>query len=233
MGELGDEVENPRRNVPLTIAVGLSIVAIIYMGVGWLVSGTLSVGELKDSRAALLHSAERRLPWPWVSHYLNISALFAGIMAVNAAFLAVPRELAALAEEGILPKKVMKFNEARQTFPVGIAIVAMAGCLLVTSNLNPDDYGLLCVGGLMMANVLLSVAALRLYRMFPEKMATSPLRIPKGWLYPCCVLSTFLSLGFSVMAAVYRWPVAVAIAACVVSIVIVSRLTLDRSGSVK
>ncbi|MBI5527544.1 MAG: amino acid permease [Deltaproteobacteria bacterium] len=215
MGELGDEVENPRRNIPLTIAFGLGIVIVAYVGLGWIVAGSMSVAELKVSKTAVLDTASRHLPWPWATHYLNLAALFAGLTSINAVFLAVPRELSALSEEGLLPKWVMAFNEKRQTFPAGIAITAAAGVALVLLGLNPDIYGLLCVAGLMLANVFLSIAAMRLHKVFPDKAATAPLSISRRWLIPCSVVSALLSMGFGVLAVYFYWPVGVGVAVVV------------------
>jgi APA family basic amino acid/polyamine antiporter len=207
MGELGEEVENPRRNIPLTIALGLAVVMFIYIGVGWLVAGTLSVGEMKATKVALLDSAVRHIGSPWFKHYLNLAALFAGLASVNAAFLAVPRELCALSENGIVPKAFMKFNPGRQTFPVGIAFTAACGCALAAPALEPDKYGLIAVAGLMLANAMLSLAALRLEKLHPEKVATAPIRIRRAWLLPSGVLSAILSLVFGVLAVTFFPPV--------------------------
>lgn len=216
MGELGDEVDNPRRNIPLTIALGLTIVIFIYVGVGWMVAGTMSVAELKGSKAALLESALKLMPYPAVGHFLNAAALCAGITAINAAFLAVPRELCALAEEGLLPKRIMAFNQKRQTFPVAIAVTAVLGVALVVLNLNPDIYGLIAVGGLMLANAILSVAAWRLTAVFPEKAASAPIPIRDAWLKPAAALSVLLSLAFTGLSFFFYWPVGAGIA-CVVA----------------
>jgi APA family basic amino acid/polyamine antiporter len=202
-------VENPRRNIPLTIAFGLGIVMSVYIGIGWLVAGSLSVEELKTSKVALLDAAMRHLPSPWVRHYLNVAALFAGLTSINAVFLAVPREFAALAEEGILPKWVMRYNERRQTFPAGIGITAAVGCVLVLPGLNPDIYGLLCVAGLMLANAIFSVGAMRLTRLYPEQVAAAPLKIRDTWLKPAAVISALLSIAFGALAVFFYWPVAV------------------------
>lgn len=217
MGELGDEVENPRRNVPLTIALGLATVIFIYVGVAWAVAGTMSIAELKASKAPLLESALKLMPSPAIGHFLNAAALFAGITSINAAFLAVPRELSALAEEGMLPKWVMTFNERRQTFPAAIAITNALCVGAVVLDLNPDIYGLIAVGGLMLSNAFLSVAAWRLTAVFPEKAATAPIPISDGWLKPAAAVSALLSLGFTGMAFFFFWPVGVGIA-CVVAV---------------
>lgn len=202
IGELGDEIENPRRNVPLTIIIGLGIITFIYVGIGWVVAGTLGVDELKVSRVALLDTAMHHLP-PWFKHYLNVAALAGAVTSINAVFLAVPREFTAQAEDGLLPEWIMRFNPERQTFPIGMGIVAVSGTVLVLFNFGVDIYSLLCVAGLILANVLFSIGSMRLFSLFPEKVATSPIKIKKAWLYPAAILSTIFSLGFGVLAAIF------------------------------
>jgi sterol desaturase/sphingolipid hydroxylase (fatty acid hydroxylase superfamily) len=117
----------------------------------------------------------------------------------------------------------MAFNPKRQTFPAAIAITTVLGVALVLLNLNPDIYGLLAVAGLMLANAVLSVAALRLTRLFPEEAASAPIPVKDGWLTPAAVLSVLLSLGFTALAVFFFWPVGVAIAAAVAAGVVLAR----------
>jgi APA family basic amino acid/polyamine antiporter len=204
IGELGDEVQNPRRNIPLTIVLGLGIVIFLYVGTGWVVAGNLSLAELKTSPVAVVAAALNFLP-RWTIHYLNLAAFFAGITSINAVFLAVPRELVALTEDGLLPSWMLRFNSKRQTFTVALALVTLAGSLMVLTNFNPDFFGLICVAGLMLANAILSVGAFRLFSRFPEKVAVAEFPITKTWLYPCAALSALLSFavgGFAVIILV-------------------------------
>jgi APA family basic amino acid/polyamine antiporter len=215
LAELGDEIENPRRNIPLTIGLGLGIITVIYVGISWVVAGSMEVAEMKTSRVALLDTALRYLP-DWFKHYLNLAALAGAVTSINAVFLAVPREFSALAEEGILPKLVMKFNSRRQTFPVGIMIVALLGCAMIALDLNVDIWGIVCVAGLILAAGLISIGVFRLFSRFPDKVASAPIPIRKYWLYPAAVLSVISSLAFGGLAIVFFWPVGVAAAVLIV-----------------
>jgi len=204
IGELGDEIENPRRNIPITIALGLGIVVFLYVGTGWVVSGNLSLAEMQTSPVALVAAALKFLP-RWTMHYLNLAAFFAGITSINAVFLAVPRELVALTEDGLLPKWMLRFNPKRQTFTVALTLVTLAGALMVLTNYNPDFFGMFCVAGLMLANAILSVGAFRLFTLFPDKVKSAVFPIRKAWLYPCAAISAVLSFavgGFAVFILV-------------------------------
>ncbi len=204
IGELGDEVDNPRRNIPLTIIIGLFIIILLYVGVGWVVCGSMTVNEMNISGVALVDTAMQYLP-AWFKHYLNLAALGGAITSINAVFLAVPREFSAQAEAKLLPQWIMKFNPKRQTFPVGMAIVAIVGALLVLLNFDVDIYGLLCVAGLIGANFLFSIAVYRIFDLFPDKVATAPIKLKKWWLKPSAIISAVLSLIFAVLAVVFLY----------------------------
>jgi basic amino acid/polyamine antiporter, APA family len=204
IGELGDEIENPRRNIPITIAAGLGIVIFLYVGAGWVVSGNLSLAEMQTSPVALVDAALKFMP-RWTMHYLNLAAFFAGITSINAVFLAVPRELVALTEDGLLPQWMLRFNPRRQTFTAALLLVTLAGALMVLTNFNPDFFAMICVAGLMLANAVLSLGAFRLFSRFPDQVKTAIFPIRKSWLYPCAALSALLSFavgGFAVFILV-------------------------------
>lgn len=204
IGELGDEIENPRRNIPLTIIIGLGVITIIYVGVGWIVSGTLTAGEMELSKAALLDTAKRYMSdHPWFLHYLNLGAIFGAVTSINAVFLAVPREFAAQAADRLLPDWIMKFNKERQTFPNGIMVVAIAGSILVLPSLAVGIYGLLCVAGLILANVFFSVGVVRIFKLYPEKVATAPVPLRRWWVTPCAIISAIASLAFGLLAVFF------------------------------
>ena len=206
IGEMGDEIENPRRNVPLTIAFGLGIVILLYCGIGWVVSGTLSVAEMKASKVAVLDASRHYLP-AWTVHYINLAAFAAAITSVNAVFLAIPREFLALSGEKMLPAKLAKYDPKRQSFPIAMALVALSGCAMTFLNLNPDNWGMFCVAGLMAANAVISIGAFKVFSLFPEQISTSPFPIKKWWLYPAAVLSIIFSAAFAIMAFYLYWPV--------------------------
>lgn len=206
VGELGDEVENPRRNVPITILLGLGIVALLYTGCAWVVGGSLTVEQMTTSRVALMDAAMVHLP-SWTQYYINLAALGAAITSINAVFLAAPREFVALAEEGVLPKWFLKFNPKRQTFDHGMYVVLGLGCVMMLLGAKADQWGLMCVAGLLLSNLILMAAALFIFKKLPEKVKDSPLPLHKWWVYPCAGLSALFSLAFGALSFTQWRPV--------------------------
>jgi APA family basic amino acid/polyamine antiporter len=202
IAELGDEIENPRRNIPLTIIIGLSIIAILYVGMGWVVTGNLSMDELETSNVAAIDTSLKVLPH-WFIHYINIAAFGASATSINAVFLAVPREFMALASDGFLPKRFLAFNEKTQTFTFSIFVVLVIGLILVAFNFEAEKYGIMAVVGLYLVNAIVSFGCIALFKRFPERVQTSPLSLKPSWLKPCAVISGILSLALGILGMIF------------------------------
>ncbi len=214
IGELGDEVENPRRNIPIAIVGGLGLIIFFYVGVAWVVSGNLSIEQMGSSKVALRDAALVFLP-SWFTHYLTAAALAGAVTSVNAVFLAVPRELVALAKDGYLPASLLRFDEKRQTFTRCLLVVLVLGIGVVLTNMDVDYFGVMAVVGLMLLNAVISVGALRLVELFPDKVAEAKFPIRKAWLYPCAIISFLFSAGFGLLGIVAEHTVGILVAVAV------------------
>jgi APA family basic amino acid/polyamine antiporter len=202
IAELGDEIKNPRRNIPLTIVIGLGIIAILYVGMGWVVTGNLSLDELKTSNVAAVDASLKVLP-RWFIHYINLAAMGAAATSINAVFLVVPREFMALANDSFLPKRFLAFNEKTQTFTFSIGVVLVVGLLITALNYEAENYGIMAVVGLYLVNGIISFGCLALFKRFPEKVASSPLSLKPSWLKPCAVVSGILSIVLGVLGMIF------------------------------
>lgn len=224
IGELGDEVENPRRNIPIAITVGLAVIILCYVGVAWVTAGNLSVPQMKGSRVALMDAALLYLPG-WFKHYMTIAALAGAVTSINAVFLAVPRELTALAEADVLPRWLLRFDERRQTFTNALLVVLGVSLILVLTDLDVDQFGLIAVCGLMLLNALIAAGSFRLLSRFPEQVARAAFPIRAGWLFPCAALTLLTSGAFGLLAIVEQ-----PLLAAVVVLLLILALVLGRSG---
>ncbi len=211
IGELGDEVDNPRRNIPIAIAGGLAVIILCYVGVAWVTAGNLTVAQMKTSPVALLDASMLYLPG-WFKHYMTIAALAGAVTSINAVFLAVPRELVALSEAQVLPAWFRRFDERRQTYTNSLHIVLVLSVALVLTNYNVDQFGLMAVAGLMLLNAIIAVGAFRLIPRFPEAVARASFPIRASWLLPCAVITLLSSAAFGVLAMVEQPVLGVAVA---------------------
>jgi len=54
--------------------------------------------------------------------------------------------------------------------------------VLLLFNLGEDFYGFLAVGALLLTNITIAVACLKLPKVYPEDYEKSPFKISRGWL---------------------------------------------------
>jgi APA family basic amino acid/polyamine antiporter len=216
IGELGDEVQNPRRNIPIAIAGGLGLIVFFYVGVAWVVSGNLTIEQMKGSKVALVDAAMLLLP-SWFAHYLTLAAVAGAVTSVNAVFLAVPRELVALAEDRLLPAWLLAFDAKRQAFSRCLLVVLAAGVGVVLTNMDVDYFGVMAVVGLMSLNAIISLGAFRLVRRFPEEVASAQFPIRRVWLYPAAALSLLFSAAFALLGIVEERSVGLLVGIAVVA----------------
>lgn len=116
IAEMGEEMQNPRRNIPLSLIVGGGIVLVIYIVVGTVFISSLPYDfeSINSMTAPLMQSGKRFLPGYWVL-FLSMGALSAGLTSFNAGAIALPRELFAQARDGILPGFLGRVNPRTRT----------------------------------------------------------------------------------------------------------------------
>ena len=100
--EIGGEVRNPSRNIPLGIALSVVLTAAIYFGVAVAALGVLGATGLAASEAPLLDAAASSLG-EWGKVLILVSATVAIGSSINATFIIMSRFLYAMARADMLP----------------------------------------------------------------------------------------------------------------------------------
>jgi basic amino acid/polyamine antiporter, APA family len=121
---LGGDVRNPRRNLPLAIGAGMTVVVLLYLLINTAYEAALGVGGVAGSKlvaAALARATLGALAEAVVSMLIFLSA--AGF--VNAVILQMPRSYYAMAEDGALPRAFLRVNARTQVYEVGLGFFAL------------------------------------------------------------------------------------------------------------
>ena len=203
--EMGEEMRNARRNIPLSLLFGGVAVLIIYVGIGITYLGVVGerLTEFSDNnavRAPLVESARGILP-EWAIIFLGIGAVSAALTSLNAAAITLPREIYAQARDRIIPSYFEKINPSTNNpmravtfFFVIVALLLVVGTFIETKNII-DFYGYMAACGVMLLTVFVSFASLRLKKIFPQQYASAYFRISPFWLRFFAVISIVSSLG--------------------------------------
>jgi APA family basic amino acid/polyamine antiporter len=194
VAEMGEEIKNARRNIPLALLLGGAIVAFLYTIVSVIfVSATKQQGMDLDAMIQPLSETAERFMSPNMLFFLNLGAFTAGFTSFNAAAIALPRELFAQARDGMLPPFFSKISPRTHTpqIAVGIYFVFVI-CMLFTQR-EKDFYSLTAGIGILVMSSLLCIACLRLPRKYPDRYDSAYIRFPWPLLVACTIITLIAS----------------------------------------
>lgn len=125
----GDEVENPQRNIPRGIFIGILLIISLYMLVSYSYYKVIGFNELKETNGIAAIIAEKM--FGPTGKYVSSILLFVAVLAyVNVLLLSNPRVMYAMSEDGILPAAFRRKDEKRGVLTVSLTVFA-AICIVV------------------------------------------------------------------------------------------------------
>lgn len=131
---LGDEVSDPKRNIPRAIVITLSVVTLLYFGLAQtlLTQLGLSLGFVEAPFVALT-----TMITPWMPSWLVILvAVAAGLGSMLALLAGVSRTAATMAEDSELPSLLSRRNRAGAPWIAEVIVGAGAIGLLLVGELS-------------------------------------------------------------------------------------------------
>lgn len=202
--EVGGEVRNPRRNIPLGIGISVVLTAAIYFGVAVIAIGILGADALAASSAPLLDAA--RVSLGEGGRILILVCAFVAIgSSINATFVIMTRFLYAMSRAGMLPSFLGKTNAARG-IPQNAVFLA---------------FGLCCLGLFMPQNLVFlflavniptilkyaatCLAAIGLCRREPELRAQASFSLPASMVYVLAGAGILLGFGIILLGISADW----------------------------
>ena len=152
IADLGGEVKNPARNIPIALGISLFMVFLMYTLVTLALVGNMDWRQLGTMQAAVAKTSEVFLP-KWVASVIAFSALCAAATTIHAVIMSSARQVFALANDRIWPEVFAKVNKFKTPGNAVILItaVSVAGILIGTTILN---YAVVTVLGFMIMQVL-------------------------------------------------------------------------------
>lgn len=195
--EMGEEIVNAKKNIPLSIIIGGLIILVIYIIVGAAFIGSIPYDfeAIKAMKAPLKETGELFLPPFWVA-FLSLGALFAGLTSINAAAIGIPRELYAQSRDGLLPSFISRVHRRTRTPLNAVGIYFILVIILLLLQLHIDIYGVATAVGVLILTTVSSIAAWRLPAKFPELYENSYFKIPRNLLRIIVVISIISCVGF-------------------------------------
>ena len=195
--EIGEEVRDPQRNLPLGIALAIALTAVVYGAVAFVALGLVGAERLAATDAPLLEAA--RVPFGrWAVPVIVVAATASILKSMNAVVVSFSRSLFAMGRSGVLPSR---FAAIHPRFATPHLAVVLGYCFVMTGLLLPSSvvFLLLAVNvPTMLKYTACSLSAARVAGSFPEVHARSRVgftrRTAKGVGYAAATMGVVLIL---------------------------------------
>lgn len=214
--ELGEEMENPKRNIPLALLIGGGVVWLIYMLVTAAYIGAVGLPNL-SLKPEMVSTAANILPL-WAIYFVRLGIISAGVTCFVGAGMAIPREIFALSRDKILPKKFAEVS-SNGTPKNAVNLFFALVCLLLLlgeglqrmsvltyffGNDIIEFYGFLTIFGIMSLGAAVAMASLRLQKVMPEKLQQAYIKFHPFVLKILVAISILASL-FLILLVSTKW----------------------------
>jgi basic amino acid/polyamine antiporter, APA family len=125
----GGEIQNPAKNIPRGIFIGILIIVSSYLLVSYAYYKVIGFQELKNTTGIAGIIAEKMFGSTGL--YVSSILLFVAVLAyVNVLLLSNPRVMYAMSEDGILPAAFRRKDEKKDVLTVSLTVFA-AICVVV------------------------------------------------------------------------------------------------------
>jgi len=179
--ELGDEIIDPRRNIPLSFLISIPVVVTLYAAIGVVAAGAAPWNSWRDSSLTRI-AAVFMQGFPFYFFVLG-GGFLAVITTLNATYLWGTKSLLVITEDGLLPRGLAAVNRRFGTphWLLTLIFVLSALSLLLAGN-RVETFAIFASLGGIVIFVPVMGAAFRLRGSFPEVYARSALKL-RGPLY--------------------------------------------------
>jgi len=128
---LAEEIRNPGRNLPLSLALGTAAVVAIYLLINVLFLYVMSIGELAAVKGSVLDVVADRLLGVRAGDVMGIVSIVSLAAGINAYTFAGPRVYFAMARDGVFFKAAARVHPRFKTPATSIAAQAAFAILLI------------------------------------------------------------------------------------------------------
>ncbi len=137
---LGEEIRDPKRNIPIAIITTLAVCTALYVSVAWVsiaVAGPELLGNATKSQAAPLEIVAQQFTRPEARYVIAIGAVTSMMGVLINLVLGLSRVALAMGRRGDLPRSFARLDESGRTASTAvIAVSVLIAVLIVIGNVK-------------------------------------------------------------------------------------------------
>ncbi|OZG63070.1 amino acid permease [Bifidobacterium lemurum] len=161
-----EEVENPKRNVPLGICSGLALIIVMYILVAIVTTGMVSYKELAQVESPSLATAFEAVGATWAAKIISFGIVLGLATVVMVLLLGLTRVVFAMSRDGLLPRALS--STGRYGTPAKLQMAAGAAVAVVAACFPIDVLGDMVNIGTLSAFTLVAISVPIMRRKRPE-----------------------------------------------------------------
>ena len=192
---IGEEIKNPGKNIPLTLAITFFFVATIYTLVTLVLPGIIPWQELGKIVAPMTSASKIFLP-DWFAVVITLSALLAAATSANVALITASRSFFALARHKIYPEILSHLNSRTNEPVIALLLVGLLTMGGIALKGNIIQYASANVIGLMFYGIVWSIGLIRLPKVLPEHYANAAFKLNIPTIWVAAIIKITISVGF-------------------------------------
>ena len=196
------EVKDPRRNVPLSLALGTFVVITLYLLANVAYLAVLPVEEIRHSKLVAADVADK-LVGPVGVAFVSVAVMISTFGTLNGSVMTGSRVLFATAADGLLFKPIARVDRRFRTPGVAIWLSATLGVIFVLAGTFEQLADTFVTA--IVPFYALAVAAVFILRRRPDY--DPPFRVPGYPVVPAIfIIATILLLGNAIVDPTSRVP---------------------------
>lgn len=192
----GEEVKNPRKNLPRGIFIGILVIIGLYLLVSYSYYKMIGFEELRSSKGIASIVAERL--FGETGKYVFSILLFVAVLAyVNVILLSNPRVMYAMAEDKILPDVFKKRSEKKGVLTFSLTVYAL---ISVGSLFFLDTFDKILGFTIFLDCIGMAFSAATIFILRKRKMGDEGqiYRVPFKGLLPILFIATYSFVAISI-----------------------------------
>lgn len=179
--ELGGEIKNPGRVMPLSLLIAIPLVTAVYILVGFTTVGVSPAADVVKT-GDLTGAAAVFMKGPWFAFFVLGGAVLAITTSINATFMAATKSMLIIASDGLFPRPLAWVHPKFRTPWVFLTMIWALSTLSIIAGLPIETFAnYAAIGGLIIFMPVM-VSAMLLKKRYPVEYDRAPFKL-EGALY--------------------------------------------------